>query len=160
FRRRLRQAADHSTRVKPAETVHYLRSGFAPRDTGTSLLQVCRWRPDQSIVVRSAHVSVAALGPHSPLPQTKQGAAALGADLLIMSSRSGIDFIFESKLWFDRGQIANHHRRRKRAAAPEASRLLRVSTCILVKADPKLRRTLKQVEELSERQPDQRENDG
>ena len=49
-------------------------------------------------------------------------------------------------------------RRRERPVATAALRLLAAAAGVLVEADAELRRTLEDVEELAERQPQQRED--
>ena len=66
----------------------------------------------------------------------------------------------EAELALDGRQIAHHRRRGERLAAAAAARLLAARAGVLVEADAELRRPLEDVEQLAERQPQQRDDHG
>src|SRR5262245_24298179 len=96
--------------------------------------------------------------PQRSLCEPKQRPTALGANLLIVVA--GLirrQLVSETELSLHGRQVVDHHVRGERLAAAKARRLLGGSPGILVEAHAELRRTLENVKEFSEGQPQQRE---
>src|SRR5215831_15134363 len=148
------------------------RSGSALVDSRAPVARD-RCGPNRSMICSSLTGSVAmmffgsGLLPQRALRETEQRAAAAWTDLLVMGRRVRLrrnppyaELVREAEVVLDGDQISHHHRGRVRLAAAGARRRTRCRAGILVEADAELRRPLKDVEELAEWQPQQREDDG
>ena len=93
--------------------------------------------------------------PRAPLRKHKHRAATARAYPLIMTDRTVIYFVPVSELFFDLYQVFDVQARCKRRAAAPAGREVFSLPHVLVKAHAKLRGSLKDVKELSERKPQQ-----
>src|SRR5207253_3102749 len=96
--------------------------------------------------------------PQPPLRHRQQRPPALRTDPLIML-RLALDLVAVAELALDRDKILDVHLRGEFEAAAAALRLLALRRHLLVEADADVGRTLEDVEELAEWQPEQREDD-
>jgi hypothetical protein len=98
--------------------------------------------------------------PQRALRQSEQRAATTRADLLIVFGPARwIHLVCEAELALDRHQVADHLGRGIWLLAPTAPCLLACSAHLFVEADTKLRRMLKDMKELPEREVEQRHDD-
>src|SRR6185312_2023638 len=98
-----------------------------------------------------------ALRPARALRQAEDGAAASRADLLVVAGAAR-ELVAEAEVMLDGDEVADHRRGRVGGVAAGTARLLAARAGVLVEADAELRRTLEDVEELAERQPQERED--
>src|SRR5262245_52210991 len=97
------------------------------------------------------------LPPQGALRQSEQRPATSRTDLLIVAAIRKL--ILESQFLLDDREIPNHRLRGEWLAAAAAGGLLRPDADIFVEPDPELSRTLEDMKELAERQPQQRDDD-
>src|SRR5262245_55220383 len=110
-------------------------------------------RCDRRSVAARDHDAAALAPPEPSLRQRGQGAPTGRTDpLVVLDSRVGT-LVAEPELLLDRDQVLRVHAGRERRTAAPASRRLAGGPDRLVEARAELRRPLKHVEELAERQP-------
>src|SRR5262245_43114656 len=102
------------------------------------------------------HDPAALTPPQLPLRQREQRTPARRADPLVVADRGIGALVGEAELSLDRDQVLGVHARRERRAAAPAERRLLGSADRLVEPHTDLCRALEHVEELSERQPEER----
>src|SRR5262245_8145015 len=93
--------------------------------------------------------------PEPPLCQGGEDAPARRADPLVVPDRRVGALVAEAELPLDRDQVLRVHARRERCAAPPAASKLLGGADGLVEARADLCRTLEDVEQLAERQPEE-----
>src|SRR3954468_11196641 len=99
----------------------------------------CSRRPGAGLLCR----------PRAALRQAEQRTPASRTDLLVVvGALLRRHLVREAQFALDRGEIADHHRRRVRAIAAPAPRLFPATPRVLVEADADLRGTLEDVEQL------------
>src|SRR6476659_892600 len=94
--------------------------------------------------------------PQRPLRQTEHRAPALGADVLIVPAARQL--VAKAEFLLDGAEVAHHQLRGIGLPAAPARRLVPARARVLVEADTELRRPLEHVEQLAERQPEQRDD--